>query len=309
MDETFEQEEDTPISPVNIEPTPLSPLIVEPTPLTPLIVERARLDPPAALLVLSRKDGTYSDVPSSVVPAKTFCDVATQGPTPTAFECVRMSQPQTDLNERRLSRDIRAFLFGFAVAAAIFLGALVSRRYPRPELTASIGMLLRAPPAPAPRDPVHLMPPLVELPGPMPPPTAAQERATLSIATTPPGAAVRIDDQLRGYSPLVLALTRGAHEVVLERSRYAPTRVEAHAPGRIDVYLQRPPAVLRVLSTPEGATVHINGRLVGQTPLQLNAAGFKRYIVELELDGRTTRRRVYLRPPQAVVDVALISQP
>jgi hypothetical protein len=128
---------------------------------------------------------------------------------------------------------------------------------------------------------------------------------TLSITTLPPGSTVFVDGEARGPSPLVLAVAPGAHDVVAERARYATAHAHVDGPGRVELNLQRPQATLRVTSLPSGAQLWLDGRHVGSTPIEVACAGYELHRLQLEVAGRTARRRVYVRPPIATVSVEL----
>lgn len=57
-------------------------------------------------------------------------------------------------------------------------------------------------------------------------PAASQTAGALSVVTTPPGARVLVDDQLRGVTPLTISdLTSGEHQVTVERDAARSSRV------------------------------------------------------------------------------------
>jgi hypothetical protein len=128
----------------------------------------------------------------------------------------------------------------------------------------------------------------------------------LRVSTTPPGSTVFVDGKQRGVAPLTVRVLPGRHEVVAERARYAPARAEVEATsGHVELVHERPPVRLRVLSTPPGMSVWIDGALAGITPLEQSVAGYELHHVQLERDGHVSRRKVYVRPPMAVVRVVL----
>jgi hypothetical protein len=112
-----------------------------------------------------------------------------------------------------------------------------------------------------------------------------------------------VDDETRGHTPLTIELAAGAHQLDLARPRYAPVHLEARAPGRVVVPLERPTATLRVTSTPPGAEVRWRNHSLGRTPLELPTAAYETYALEIERDGHTRHRHVYLKPPQSEVTI------
>jgi serine/threonine-protein kinase len=112
---------------------------------------------------------------------------------------------------------------------------------------------------------------------PPPPPTGS-----LRVATQPEGARVLVNGEESGSTPLLLeALPLGSHRVRIELSGFEPEELEAwlttEAPiASLDLTLrpQTPaapappkPAYFRIHSVPPGARVAVDGRDVGETPI------------------------------------------
>ena len=103
----------------------------------------------------------------------------------------------------------------------------------------------------------------------------AVETGTVAVTTDPPGAEVQIDGVTRGQSPLKLALSAGAHTMVIRangETRTIPITISAG--GEISQYLDMPKAganlgQLHVRTDPPGARVSIDGTLVGTTPMTI----------------------------------------
>jgi TonB family protein len=99
----------------------------------------------------------------------------------------------------------------------------------------------------------------------------------LRVESDPAGARVRLNGEAKGQTPLRLVdLPFGVYEVRVERKGYeAQTRdvsLQADSPSaELRVALARPAAppsgAADVLSTPSGASVSVDGRPVGRTPL------------------------------------------
>jgi TonB family protein len=132
--------------------------------------------------------------------------------------------------------------------------------------------------------------PAAATPAPLPPPTTLAAAAdptpgpssapailgALRVESQPPGATVTVDNQPRGVTPLDIAdLALGPHSVKVELRGYTPATqsvdLSAEAPrAEMKLSLARvaPAAgVADILSTPFGATVKIDGAVVGRTPL------------------------------------------
>ncbi|GAB5541458.1 MAG: hypothetical protein SangKO_012180 [Sandaracinaceae bacterium] len=150
------------------------------------------------------------------------------------------------------------------------------------------------------------------------PPPAATPRGQLRVSTDPPGAEVRVDGVVVGLSPLVHEVdaerahvvevsaaddsVSGRREVVLAADEIREVRFEGGAPPR---------GRLRVLSSPGGATVRIDGALAGTTPLEAYVAP-GRHEVRASLDGfEDAEDEVELSGPEetAVLSFALTAEP
>jgi TonB family protein len=96
------------------------------------------------------------------------------------------------------------------------------------------------------------------------------------VESQPAGATVTVDNQPRGVTPLeVPDLALGHHEVKVELKGYAPATqavelVTETPRAELKLTLARvapAPGVADILSTPLGATVKVDGAVVGRTPL------------------------------------------
>ncbi|MEZ4368262.1 MAG: serine/threonine-protein kinase [Kofleriaceae bacterium] len=103
-----------------------------------------------------------------------------------------------------------------------------------------------------------------------PPPTTG----TLEIDSVPPGASGRVGEVAFGPTPTRVEVPAGQPlKVALELARYQPyvdDRVEV-GPGqlvRMRAVMVPAKAILRVRSTPDGAAVTVDGRRLGETPLE-----------------------------------------
>jgi hypothetical protein len=113
--------------------------------------------------------------------------------------------------------------------------------------------------------------------------------AALKIQSTIPNAEVFVDGSSLGRAPVDRNdLDPGKHYVVVHRDGYTDFKREV-------VLVENQPVVLvadltatgslRILSTPEGAEVRLDGELVGRTPVQHDGVGSGDHIVEFRLKG------------------------
>jgi thioredoxin-like negative regulator of GroEL len=110
------------------------------------------------------------------------------------------------------------------------------------------------------------------------------------IGSTPPGAMVFIDDHFVGLTPQVVQdLSPGVHSVKLERwgyCRYSGLLTVGEGPARLEVALQEQKSgEIRIASVPSEATVMINGRRRGRTPLVISGLTAGGYEIRLQLDN------------------------
>lgn len=120
--------------------------------------------------------------------------------------------------------------------------------------------------------------------------------AFLNVASTPPGATILVGEVERGTTPGVVELApEDPHSITLRLDDYseATERFEPVAGETVDVSvsLERLLATMTIESVPEGASVRIDDREVGVTPLQLDDLAREPIQVELELNGHETETR------------------
>ena len=142
---------------------------------------------------------------------------------------------------------------------------------------------------------------------PAPPPAASW----LLVRTTPPGAAVAVNGEARGRTPLSIRdLPFGAYRVEVSRSGFEPQAREmmlspADPVAAIEIDLlpaPAPPAAaaagsIVVESRPAGATVILDGRVVGATPavvadvaagihqVRIERDGYRPWVADVEVEG------------------------
>jgi serine/threonine protein kinase len=107
----------------------------------------------------------------------------------------------------------------------------------------------------------------------MSPAATPESLGTLSVQTNPAGATVVIDGQQRGMTPINLQLTPGRHVVELVTDgdvRTIPVTITAG--GQVSQFIEIPRAAsalgeLQIRTEPAGATVTVDGRVLGKSPL------------------------------------------
>lgn len=136
---------------------------------------------------------------------------------------------------------------------------------------------------------------------------SSAEAGRLLIRSTPAGARVALDGRDVGETPLTVRdVARGAHTVRVARDGYVADQrrvvVSAARPAQsLTIALARtrpavaapsappkagqPMAALNVESRPAGASVFLDGKLIGRTPLQVGEVAPGDHTVRLELDG------------------------
>jgi formylglycine-generating enzyme required for sulfatase activity len=116
------------------------------------------------------------------------------------------------------------------------------------------------------------------------------------LSSVPAGAAVKVDGQILGQTPLELELTAGSHEIEISADRHKPwrERIEAKAGQPItlsEVRLEPAGGRLAVRSRPAGASVLIGSRYVGQTPLEVEIPAGKEHEIQLSKAGHENASR------------------
>jgi TonB family protein len=161
-------------------------------------------------------------------------------------------------------------------------------------------VLAKRPNEPAPTPAPVVPPTTLAATAPTTVPTAAPPAAVLGavhVESQPAGATVTVDNQPRGVTPLdVPDLALGHHDVKVELRGYSPAaqgvELVAETPrAELKLTLARvAPAmgVADILSTPLGATVRVDGAVVGRTPLVDFKLKPGSHTVEVSKDGYET---------------------
>jgi hypothetical protein len=133
---------------------------------------------------------------------------------------------------------------------------------------------------------------------------------SLSIDTRPAGAAVTIDGQPRGVTPLALDLAAGDHvvEVVSENDR-RKIPVTIRAGSQVSQFLEMTGASaaadtaaaneLRIRTEPIGAAVTVDGRYVGRSPVSVSDLTPGPHTVVMKHDAGSATEQVLIEPGKA----------
>ena len=126
--------------------------------------------------------------------------------------------------------------------------------------------------------------------------------APVSFSSDPSGATVKVDGRPVGTTPLTADLGAGPHEVEVSmngrETRRRRIRVEANRPLAVPPFtLPVPKGLLRLESEPPGATVTVDGKFRGETPLALDLDPGEPYEIRISKAGyRTASRSASVAP-------------
>ncbi|QBG48011.1 PEGA domain-containing protein [Verrucomicrobia bacterium S94] len=126
--------------------------------------------------------------------------------------------------------------------------------------------------------------------------------AQLDVTSSPEGAEVRINGIYAGDTPIrIEEVEAGQADVKVSKRGYKPYQMrmtfEATKPYKIDAELEALPSGLTVMTSPEGARIMIDGRVVGEAPITLENLKEGPHEVTASLDGyATATKNIYLEP-------------
>ncbi|THD03357.1 hypothetical protein B1810_11555 [Panacagrimonas perspica] len=120
--------------------------------------------------------------------------------------------------------------------------------------------------------------------------------APVSLRSKPSGAAILVDGQPQGLTPQTLELGAGVHAISLQLAGYATWRdsitVTANQPLNLaEARLLPAEGVVRLSSTPSGASVRVGKDFRGQTPIELRLAPGKTHLIQLSAPGHKAAER------------------
>ena len=120
------------------------------------------------------------------------------------------------------------------------------------------------------------------------PPLVGSGPCRVVVLTTPAGSTIKLDGNSVGPSPLTIATSCERHKLDVSHARYQAisrfVSLAAGKPQNLEVTLSRPTHVVTVTSQPSGATIFLDGRRAGTTPMKLSVLGF----VTVKLDFKKT---------------------
>ena len=134
---------------------------------------------------------------------------------------------------------------------------------------------------------------LADQPLSLPEVTLVQADGRVELVTDPAGAAVSVNGEYRGATPLTLRLRPGRlHAINVTRPGYdTETRelsVEADSGRRLEISLAARFGAIEVVSDPPAAEIYVNGELGGVTPARLSLLAVT-HELELRLDGHASQ--------------------
>ena len=134
------------------------------------------------------------------------------------------------------------------------------------------------------------------------------------INSNPQGAAVSLGEVFAGNTPLTLHnIKRGTHRAHLVLAGFEDKeiefRVEGRTPQALEVDLNSNAGLLVIHSTPSGATVTVDGRNEGITPLSLNQIGRGDRDIFLQLPGYEPYRNTVSVAPTTTARVDAVLTP
>ncbi len=136
---------------------------------------------------------------------------------------------------------------------------------------------------------------LADQPQVLPPVELTQADGRVELVTDPEGAAVSVNGEFRGQTPLTLRLDPGReHSLSLTKPGYESVArtlsVEADSGRRLELSLVAQIGVIDVVTEPVGARILVDGVAVGTAPQQLSLTALP-HDLELRLDGYAVQTR------------------
>jgi len=128
------------------------------------------------------------------------------------------------------------------------------------------------------------------------------QQGTLSVNTFPDGATVYLNGSQVGTSPWSgdRPVTE-SYDIRLEKDGYnTVTRSGVIPPSTVDVSLDSQQGTLSIDTTPDGATVYLDGNQVGTTPWSGDRSVTESYDVRVEKDGYDSITRNGVNPPNSL---------
>jgi len=143
------------------------------------------------------------------------------------------------------------------------------------------------------------------------PPVVGSGPCRLTVASTPAGSIVRIDDQTIGPSPITFDGPCKRRRVDVKHPRYALgtkfVNLAPDKPASIQVPLARPTHAITVVTIPPGATISIAGNRAGTSPTSVKIMGFTSVTLTVEKKGYSKIvQKVYSKVDQDRIMLKLV---
>lgn len=127
--------------------------------------------------------------------------------------------------------------------------------------------------------------------------TLEPDWAEVQVTSTPDGAVIYVDGQESGTTPAKLELLSGNRQVEIRKEGYKPARrdltiVAGQPVDLAAIVLEEADGILRILTTPTGAAVTVDGRYRGRSPLDVDVTPGRPHAVTLASPGYDTVTRI-----------------
>ncbi len=122
--------------------------------------------------------------------------------------------------------------------------------------------------------------------------------AKLTVDSNPKECQVFINEQARGVTPLSLVLEEGKHNIRLEKSGYSPIEesitVTRGKNYKENYSLKQLPGALNITTTPADATIYINNRSCGNSPVKVDGLPAGKYTIRVTKDNFDIQKAVLI---------------
>jgi PEGA domain len=138
---------------------------------------------------------------------------------------------------------------------------------------------------------------------------------TVVVNTDPAGAAVVIDGQAHGTTPVTLSLKPGPHTIELSNGGVRRTMtLNVNANQQLSQFIEMPKAVvatgdLQVRTDPSGARVYVDGQVKGVSPLTISALAPGNHVVVLQNELGSVNEDVTIQPGATAALVVPLKAP
>lgn len=133
---------------------------------------------------------------------------------------------------------------------------------------------------------------------------------SIFIATRPSGAAISLDGQHAGYSPLTIPdISHGSHHLICSMADYLTVDKYINVPPdvKFDFFLDLAPR-LTITSSPPGAAILIDGNYKGITPYSITFISDGNYKIETNLKGYENQTNTIRLPNTSTIHFDLVKQ-